>query len=125
MYNPLSNYYADFWPFLREFGLYLPAAARKRPFSWAWRDALPAHQRENGRVPAPGTLRLAVAPVPINETDALQLGVGLDLLVNPTDVGSPGAFESTCPCPHARLFRLFRFPANLRHAPARGRILLA
>ena len=128
-------------------------------------------QRGNSRVPAPCTLRLAVVPVPIDETDALKLGVGLDLLVNPADVGSPGAFESArlclrarrptrplvCPClcvrrlapaglpvplcppvrarrlapaglpalprppactPATRLFRLFRFPANLRHAPA-------
>ena len=53
-------------------------------------------QRGNGRVLAPGTLRLAVAPVPIDETDALKLGVGLGLLVYPADVGSPGAVESAC-----------------------------
>ena len=62
-------------------------------------------QRGNNRVPMPGTLRLAVAPVPIDETDALKLGVGLDLLVNPADVGSPGAFES------ARLCLCARWPA--------------
>ena len=61
-------------------------------------------QRGNNRVPMPGTLRLAVAPVPIDETDALKLGVGLDLLVNPADVGSPGAFEGACPCLCARRF---------------------
>ena len=149
-------------------------------------------QRGNSRVPAPCTLRLAVVPVPIDETDALKLGVGLGLLVYSADVGSPGAVESACLClralrpapwrvfvhvghaddlgkrtrklaswyacapastgllapprpcpvpshplacplpprplaraPAIRLFRLFRFPANLRHAPARGRILLA
>ena len=59
-------------------------------------------QRGNNRVPMPGTLRLAVAPVPIDETDALKLGVGLDLLVNPADVGSPGAFESARLCLRAR-----------------------
>lgn len=142
-------------------------------------------QRGNSRVPAPCTLRLAVVPVPIDETDALKLGVGLGLLVYPADVGSPGAVESACLClralrpapwrvfvhvghaddlgkrtrklaswyacapastgllapprpcpvpshplacplpprplaraPAIRLFRLFRFPANLRHAPA-------
>ena len=69
-------------------------------------------QRGNNRVPMPGTLRLAVAPVPIDETDALKLGVGLDLLVNPADVGSPGAFEGACPCLCARRF-----------APAGSRLL--
>ena len=59
-------------------------------------------QRGNSRVPAPCTLRLAVVPVPIDETDALKLGVGLDLLVNPADVGSPGAFESARLCLRAR-----------------------
>ena len=62
-------------------------------------------QRGNNRVPMPGTLRLAVVPVPIDETDALKFGVGLDLLVNPADVGSPGAFES------ARLCLCARWPA--------------
>lgn len=172
-------------------GLYSPAAARKRPFSRTRRDTLLVPRRGNNRVPAPCTLRLAVVPVPINETDALKLGVGLGLLVYSADVGSPGAVESAClclralrpapwrvlvhvghvddlgkrtrrlaswyacapaptgllapprPCPRAvtpagmstapapavsrpcpRLFRLFRFPANLRHAPTPGRILL-
>lgn len=169
-------------------GLYSPAAARKRPCSGVRRDTLPVHWHGNSRVPVPRNLCLAVASVPINETDALQLGVGLDLLVNPADAGSPGAFRSACPrlrarwlaltgllvalapvdpaypltracasapagprplvcpclcarrlapaglpalprppacTPATRLFRLFRFPANLRHALPPGRILLA
>lgn len=50
----------------------------------------------------PGTLRLAVVSVPIDETDVLKLGVGLDLLVNLADVGSPDAFESARLCLRAR-----------------------
>ena len=167
MYNPLSNYYADFWPFSWESGLHLPATARKRPFSRARLDILPMHHRESGHVSALVNLCLVAVSVPINEIDALQLGAGLNLLVNPADVGSPGAFESARPClrvpwpapaglrplactplacfrtrrlapagafappgqrprlrarrpapPGPRPFRLFRFPANLRQAPA-------
>lgn len=93
-------------------GLYSPAAARKRPFSRTRRDTLLVPRRENSRVPVPRNICLAVASVPINETDAFQLGVGLDLLVNPADVGSPGAFEGACPCLCARRF-----------APAGSRLL--
>ena len=105
MYNPLSNYYADFWPFLRESGLHLPATARKRPFSRARRDILPMHHRESGHVSALVHLCLAAVSVPINEIDALQLGAGLNLLVNPADVGSPGAFECACLCLVKHAFR--------------------
>ena len=87
-------------------GLYSPAAARKRPCSGVRRDTLPVHWRGNNRVPVPRNLCLAVASVPINETDALQLGVGLDLLVNPADAGSPGAFRSACPRLRARRLAL-------------------
>lgn len=76
-------------------------------------------QRGNNRVPMPGTLRLAVAPVPIDETDALKFGVGLDLLVNPADVGSPGAFESARPCLRARRPAPTGLPAPPR-PPARA-----
>lgn len=78
-------------------------------------------QRGNSRVPAPCTLRLAVVPVPIDETDALKLGVGLGLLVYPADVGSPGAVESACLCLRALRPAPWRVFVHVGHADDLGK----
>lgn len=78
-------------------------------------------QRGNSRVPAPCTLRLAVVPVPIDETDALKLGVGLGLLVYSADVGSPGAVESACLCLRALRPAPWRVLVHVGHVDDLGK----
>ena len=78
-------------------------------------------QRGNSRVSAPCTLRLAVVPVPIDETDALKLGVGLGLLVYSADVGSPGAVESACLCLRALRPAPWRVLVHVGHVDDLGK----